>query len=102
MPSGQNRRALQSVKKAANRQNEVLMIGGLYHLRQRIKEDDPVTRQAQSACCARHFDLLRKPKDYRTYVRRRLRFACLVGFIDLCQSVKKEFFDRLRVIPKLG
>jgi len=42
------------------------------------------------------FDLLRKPKDYRTFVRRRLRFACLWRFFDLWQSVKKEFFDRLK------
>ena len=42
------------------------------------------------------FALLRKPKDYRTYVRRRLWFACLWAFLALCQSAKKEFFDRLK------
>ena len=41
------------------------------------------------------FALLHKPKDYRTYVRRRLRFVCLWGFLYLCQSVKNDFFDRL-------
>ena len=29
-----------------------------------------------------------------------MRFACLDGFIDLWQSVKKEFFDRLRGVRK--
>ena len=47
------------------------------------------------ACFARRFDLLRKPNDYRTFVRLRIRFACLWGSFDLCQSVKKEVFDRL-------
>ena len=42
------------------------------------------------------FALLRKPKDYRTFVRRRLRFACLWRLFDLCQSVKNDFFDRLK------
>ena len=51
-------------------------------------------RNAQSSktLLCKGFDLLRKPKDYRTYVRRRLWFACLWAFIDLCQSVKKLVF----------
>ena len=44
----------------------------------------------------KNFDLLRKPTDYRTYVRRRRGFACLWRFFDLWQFVKKEFFDKLR------
>ena len=54
--------------------------------------------KAKNTGFARCFDLLRKPKDYRTYVRRRLWFACLWAFIDLCQPV----FDRLnrgRILP---
>jgi len=39
------------------------------------------------------FDFLHKPKDYRTYVRLRLRFAWLWGFLDLCQSVKNFLTD---------
>mgnify|MGYP006874820280 CR=1 FL=1 len=37
----------------------------------------------KKACFARRFDFLRKPNDYRTYVRLRIRFACLWGSFDL-------------------
>ena len=90
----------QSVKKAANHQNADDIV--LILLPPRIYEGGGFARgktggsyilnTTQSACYARHFDLLRKPKDYRTHVRRRLWFACLDGFLDLWQSVKKQVF----------
>ena len=49
----------------------------------------------KKACYARHFDLLRNSHSTVPPVRRRVRVACLDGSFDLCQSVKKEFFDRL-------
>ena len=33
---------------------------------------------------------------YRTCVRRRVRVACLSGFLDVCQRAKKYFFDTLK------
>ena len=36
----------------------------------------------------------RSPLEYPHTLR--VRVACLDGFIDLCQSVKKEFLDRLK------
>ena len=41
------------------------------------------------------FDLLRKSKDYRTFVRRRLRFARLWTFLALCQYVRFLLNNRL-------
>ena len=87
----QNAAPSQSVKKAANRQNTKVryFMGNV----KKQRHCEPVrTLVWQSAflktpCYARCFDLLRKPKDYRTYVRRRLWFACLDGFSDLCQAV---------------
>jgi len=48
------------------------------------------------ACAARHFDFLRKADTTVPPVRLRVRFACLWGFLDLCQPAEKYFFDRLQ------
>ena len=55
----------------------------------------------KKACYARHFDLLRNSHSTVPPVRRRVRVACLDGSFDLCQSVKKEFFDRLKQPPAI-
>ena len=44
---------------------------------------------SKSFCLAAQFAL------YRIHIRRRVRVACLAGFFDLRQSVKKLVFDRL-------
>ena len=56
----------------------------------------------KKACYARHFDLLRNSHSTVPPVRRRVRVACLDGSFDLCQSVKKEFFDRLGADAHIG
>mgnify|MGYP003290009880 CR=1 FL=1 len=40
----------------------------------------------------KRFDFLRKPKPTVPYVRRRLRFAWLWRFFDLCQVSQKRVF----------
>ena len=50
------------------------------------------TNKKEKCLLRKGLALLHKPKDYRTYVRRRLRFVCLWGFLDLWQSVKKMTF----------
>jgi len=69
----------------------VFPTGGIFSANQKVK------------CLLRKgFALLHKPKDYRTYVRRRLRFVCLWGFLYLCQSVKNDFFDRLKRMAEVS
>ena len=41
------------------------------------------------------FWLTSQLEPYRIHIRLQVRVACLGGFLDLCQSVKNKFFDRL-------
>ena len=41
------------------------------------------------------FWLTSQREPYRIHIRLQVRVACLGGFLDLCQSVKNKFFDRL-------
>ncbi len=49
----------------------------------------------------KNFDFDRKTDPNVQSVRRRVRFASLWGFFDLCQSAEKYVFDRLKT-ARLG
>ena len=60
----------------ANRQNDTIKIA--YSLIQREYAVFAFSFiHKQQSCLRKHFDLLRKVDDYRTYVRLRIDFVCL-------------------------
>ena len=65
----------QSVKKVPNRQNASVAVWDFVSWKVIFENGKFGTYFDKKACFARRFDFLRKPNDYRTFVRLRIRFA---------------------------
>ena len=82
-------------KKPSIVKTEFCMIGGSFYCSRWFPVYLQKNKKTQKSLLRKGFDLLRNSPSTVPPVRRRVRVACLDGSFDLCQSVKKEFFDRL-------
>ena len=88
-------RQAQSVKKAANRQNASFDSWRCAYF-QRVKASkNCVYKESENPCCARHFDLLRKPLSTVPMYADEIALLVLAAPLTSASLSKNLFFDRL-------
>ena len=97
---GQFRDTPQRVKKASNRQNAVLPIGDFFYNLGTTVKHIIYPKGSKNSCCARHFDLLRKPPPTVSIYADRCGLLVLKPPLTSVSLSKNKFFDRLAEVKE--
>ena len=92
--------ALQSVKKASNRQNANFDDWGLSAVEESYENPKRSNQGIVSFCCAKPFDFLRKPLPTVFVYADGRGLLALAAPLTSGSLSKKEFFDKLKSAPR--